>query len=207
MNEKLAKEKNVIKYFKKIEKEGGFGNSVKDQNKFKEKLKEDHTKSDFLLLKERYDIEIETNKDTSFFYNLIITVLITALTLLCTLMVCFFTISTQVMTSAINTKVTTTIAEEKFKKMSSVDQNDLLTGIYSPIKKEINDLVLGGFFPFIAFGTSILIVGILVLMYLYTRRVKKTRYYHMLIIECISDIEDKEKELKQRKEYRRKTRH
>lgn len=155
-----------MNYLKKIEREGGFGNSLKGQNEFKKKLKEDHTKSDLLLLKERYDIEIETNKDTSFFYNFIITVLITALTLLCTLMVCYSTVSTQVLNSAINTKVNTTIADDKFKKMSSEDQNELLTGIYSPIKRELNDLLLGSFFSFIALGIFILLIGIIVLMYL-----------------------------------------
>ncbi|WP_307892523.1 hypothetical protein [Bacillus swezeyi] len=40
MNEKLAKEKSVMNYLKKIEREGGFGNSLKGQNEFKKKLKE-----------------------------------------------------------------------------------------------------------------------------------------------------------------------
>ncbi|MCV2515331.1 hypothetical protein EAI05_00085 [Bacillus subtilis] len=191
MDQELAKTKNVMNYMKSLEKEWGFGKTLKDQKNFKEKLKEKHEISELLLLKDRFETQLETNKDSSFIYNFIVTVFITALTLFCTAMVCYFTVSAQVMNSKINTKVDMTTSDENFKKKSLIEQEELLaTEIYSPVKKELNDLLLGGFFSYIFYGIVIVLIGLILFLFWYRYKIKRARYYLMVITESISDIKD-----------------
>ncbi|MCY7985441.1 hypothetical protein MOE00_09060 [Bacillus inaquosorum] len=153
-------------------------------------------KLDLLLLRDQLEIQVETNKDTSFFYNIIVTVFISALTLLCTVMVCYVTVSAQVMNSIINMKVNIAKDAENFKKMSSSEQDELLTTeVFSPVKEELKNLLLESFFPYISVGIIILLIGIIIFMFWYRGRIKRARNNLMVINKRILDIENKEKEL------------
>ncbi|WP_160216220.1 hypothetical protein [Bacillus subtilis] len=175
------------------EERGVLGNFEK-QKGLNEKLNKE--KLDLYLLRDRFEIQVETNKDTSFFYNIIVTIFIAALTLSCTIMVCYFTVSGQVMNSMINTKVNIIKDDEKFKKLSSKEQEEVLTTeVFSPVKKELKNLLLESFFSYISLGIIILLIVIIIFMFWYRGRIKRARNNLMVINKRILDIENKEKEL------------
>lgn len=177
-----------------IREERGFLENFEKQKDFNEKLNKE--KLDLYLLRDRLEIQVETNKDTSFFYNIIVTVFISALTLLCTVMVCYVTVSAQVMNSIINMKVNIAKDAENFKKMSSSEQDELLTTeVFSPVKEELKNLLLESFFPYISLGVIILLIGIIIFMFWYRGRIKRARNNLIVINKRILDIENKEKEL------------
>ncbi|MCY8083261.1 hypothetical protein MOC02_08115 [Bacillus inaquosorum] len=177
-----------------IREERGVLENFEKQKGLNEKLNKE--KLDLYLLRDRLEIQVETNKDTSFFYNIIVTIFITALTLSCTIMVCYFTVSGQVMNSMINTKVNIIKDDEKFKKLSSKEQEEVLTTeVFSPVKKELKTLLLESFFSYISLGIIILLIVIIIFMFWYRGRIKRARNNLMVINKRILDIENKEKEL------------
>ncbi|MGM0948352.1 MAG: hypothetical protein ACQEWT_05815 [Bacillota bacterium] len=174
--------------------ERGVLENFEKQKGLNEKLNKE--KLDLYLLRDRLEIQVETNKDTSFFYNIIVTIFIAALTLSCTIMVCYFTVSGQVMNSMINTKVNIIKDDEKFKKLSSKEQEEVLTTeVFSPVKKELKNLLLESFFSYISLGIIILLIVIIIFMFWYRGRIKRARNNLMVINKRILDIENKEKEL------------
>ncbi|MED3513091.1 hypothetical protein P4442_06465 [Bacillus subtilis] len=177
-----------------IREERGVLENFEKQKGLNEKLNKE--KLDLYLSRDRLEIQVETNKDTSFFYNIIVTIFITALTLSCTIMVCYFTVSGQVTNSMINTKVNIIKDDEKFKKLSSKEQEEVLTTeVFSPVKKELKNLLLESFFSYISLGIIILLIVIIIFMFWYRGRIKRARNNLMVINKRILDIENKEKEL------------
>lgn len=132
MNRSFGRSVNMVRYLEKIEyrenptlfwkrKNGGvFGKSIIYQNKFKSALRQIHNKQELNQIKERLDLEIETNKDTSFFQGHTITVIITTLTIIFTIAMGFVILLGQVITAFSNNIVSVKVKakisdEEKFE--------------------------------------------------------------------------------------------
>ncbi|MCY8470107.1 hypothetical protein MOD15_14020 [Bacillus haynesii] len=205
MNKNFSEHKNVITYLKNLEKVGGFNKTFEGQKGFKNEIKEKHkTKSELLTIKERCELEVETNKDTSFFYNHLFTILITFFSVMSTLIFCFLTVGGQVLNTAINNKVSLTLSDDKYKHMSLDEKNEIMKQIFNPIIDGLNNLILQLVFGSILIGAIILVIGLFILERIYRARIKRARYYSMIIKECISDID--EKTTKQKTHFRRKIR-
>ncbi|GIN78030.1 MULTISPECIES: hypothetical protein [Bacillus] len=195
MNRSFENAKSVIKYLETIEyrenptffkkkKSGGvFGKSFKNQKKFKEKIKTIHNKSDLVLMRESLDVEIETSKDTSFFNNQLITILISTVTIMFSLVGSSIVVLGQVLNSSSNVAINLKIKEKMSDDEKLKIVKDTFISIIDDVYRGIFNLLSSLLFKSII----ILILGSVALGYLYIRRVRKLRFYSNLIKQCISD--------------------
>ncbi|WP_430792440.1 hypothetical protein [Bacillus subtilis] len=202
MNRSFGRSVNMVRYLEKIRyrenptlfwkrKNGGvFGKSIIYQYKFKSALRQIHNKQELNQIKERLDLEIETNKDTSFFQGHTITVIITTLTILFTIGMGFITLLGQVITAFSNNIVSVKLKakisdEEKFKFI----KDTFINVTESVFNEEMFSTILYAVLKCVV----IVVIGIGFLAILYTRRIKKRRFYFKLINECIDEIEKENK--------------
>ncbi|MGC1137777.1 hypothetical protein V7E39_09465 [Bacillus sp. B38] len=202
MNRTFGRSKNMIRYLEKMDyrenptsfrkrKNGGvFGKSIIYQEKFKNAIRQKHNEQELNQIKERLDLDIETNKDTSFFQGHTITVIITTLTIIFTIAMGFINLLGQVITAFSNNIVSVKVKA----KISDEEKLKFIRNTFISVTKSIfNEEMFTTLLYTVLKCVVIVVVGIGLLAILYTRQIKKKRFYFKLIKESLDEIEKENK--------------